>query len=37
VHSAFRSDRDFARALAARSSGYAIGRERDVPRAFVEF
>jgi thymidine phosphorylase len=37
VYSEFPSDRDFARALAARASGYTIGRERDVPRAFVEF
>lgn len=37
VHSEFPADRDFARALAGRSTGYAIGRRAEVPRAFVEF
>lgn len=36
VHAAFPADREFARSLAARSSGYRIGRESEIARAFVE-
>jgi thymidine phosphorylase len=37
VHAEYPADLDFARVRAAQSCGYLIGRERDVPRGFVEF
>jgi thymidine phosphorylase len=37
VHAGFPAELEFARALAGRGSGYTIGAERDVPRAYVEF
>jgi hypothetical protein len=37
VYSDFTADRDFARALTGRSTGYTIGRRAEVARAFVEF
>jgi len=37
VYAEFPSDYNFARAQCEHSCGYTIGREEDVPRAFVEF
>jgi thymidine phosphorylase len=37
VYSEFSADRDFARALTERSTGYTVGRRAEIARAFVEF
>jgi len=37
VHAEFPSDFNFARALCEQSTGYTIGSEEQVPRAYVEF
>ena len=37
IHAEFRSDFDFAIALSESRSGYSIGSEDQVPRAYVEF
>jgi thymidine phosphorylase len=37
VHASFPADLEFARHAAAKSSGYSIGRQEDVPHVFVEF
>ena len=37
VHAGFPAERQFARALSERGSGFTIGRADEVPRAYVEF
>ena len=37
IHAEFRSDFDFAIALSKSSSGYSIGGEDQIPKAYVEF
>ena len=37
VHAEFPADFDFALSLCASDSGYSIGTEDEIPRAFVEF
>jgi thymidine phosphorylase len=37
VFAEYPAERDFARARTERGTGFTIGRERDVPQAFVEF
>jgi thymidine phosphorylase len=37
IHAQYPSDFNFALALCQRDSGYSIGKENQIPQAFVEF